>query len=104
MVNANGAPRRPSFPSPYRRRVLQSALGPQRVEAALDLDRRTHADVALEALAVVPHRLNDAVGPIVGQAEPAAEITLDAEQTADRRVVGLQHLIDVGLRHAELFG
>ena len=40
--------------SPDRRGVLQAALRPQLVEAALDPQRRAPADVALEALAVVP--------------------------------------------------
>src|SRR5262249_34089747 len=46
----SGAPAR----LPDRRGVLQAALGPQPVEPALDLERRAHAEVALEALAVVP--------------------------------------------------
>src|SRR5215471_14068333 len=36
------------------RRVLQAALGPQSVAAALDLERAAHAEMAVEALAVVP--------------------------------------------------
>src|SRR5882757_11300321 len=42
-----------------RRGVLQAALGPQLVEAALDLERRSHADVAVEAFAVVADLLHD---------------------------------------------
>src|SRR4051795_8813504 len=39
--------------------VLQTALYPERVKAALDLERRTLADVALEDFAVVAHVLDD---------------------------------------------
>src|SRR5215475_11227691 len=47
-----------------RRGVLQAALGPQPVEPSLDLERRAHAEVALEALAVVPDLLDDVVDPL----------------------------------------
>src|SRR6187399_675910 len=39
--------------SPNGRSILQAALRPQLVEAALDLERRALADIALEALAIV---------------------------------------------------
>jgi hypothetical protein len=45
--------------------VLQAALGPERVLAALDLQARALADVLLERLAVVAHVLDDPDGPIV---------------------------------------
>ena len=74
----------------------------KRVEAALDLDRRAHADVALERFAVVPDRLDDAIGPIVREAQALAEIALDAEQAADVGLGRFEHLVDIGLRDAEL--
>src|SRR5215831_12152284 len=46
--------------SPYRRGVLQAALGPQRVEATFDLQRRAFADVAVEHLAVIADMAHDA--------------------------------------------
>src|SRR5438270_9855688 len=71
----------------HRRCVHDAALGPQRVEAAGDLERRALADVALERLAVVTDVLDDAVDPVLGQAELLAERVLHAEQAADFRVV-----------------
>src|SRR5689334_15850812 len=44
--------------SANRRRVLQAAILPQGVLAALDLERRVLADVAVEDLAVVAHLLD----------------------------------------------
>ena len=40
--------------STERRRVLQASVGPQRVETPCEANRRVHADVSLEDLAVVP--------------------------------------------------
>jgi FAD binding domain len=48
-------------------RVHEAALAPERVDAALDLERRAHADIALEAVAIVPDLLHDLVGEVVGQ-------------------------------------
>src|ERR1700684_1097022 len=73
--------------SPDRRGGLPSALVPERVQAAGDLDRRAHAHVALENLAVIADVLDDAIGPIVGEAEALAETALDAEQPADPRII-----------------
>src|SRR5665213_1077890 len=41
--------------------VLQATLGPQRIQPPRDLERAVHADVALEALAVVTDLLDDVV-------------------------------------------
>src|SRR5215467_4476679 len=72
------------FPaSAHRRRVHDAALGPQRVQAARDLERRVLSDVALEHLAVVPDMLDDAVDPVLGEAELLAERVLRPEQAAD---------------------
>src|SRR6266508_6180335 len=80
---------------PNRRRVLQPALGPQRVLAAGDLERRALADIALEALAVVTNLLDDVVDPLLVDAERLAHARRRAEDTLDRRVLALQHLVDV---------
>src|SRR5262245_2643204 len=78
-----------------RRGVLQAALGPQRVLAAGDLERRALADVALEHLAVVTDLLDDVVDPLLVDAERLAHARRDAEDALDGRVVALQHLVDV---------
>src|SRR5262249_7760160 len=46
---------------PDRRGVLQAALGPQIVQAAVDFQHRAGTDVALEAFAVIPDLLDDVV-------------------------------------------
>jgi len=55
-----------------RRSVLQAALGPQRILAAGDLERRALADIALEHLAVVTDLLDDRVDPLLVDAERLA--------------------------------
>src|SRR5471032_2607092 len=79
-----------------RRGEQQAALGPQLVLAALELQRRAHADRALVALAVVPDLLDDVVGPVVADPHHLAELALDAQQAADFGVgrLGL-HLVDI---------
>ena len=59
----NAASRPVARRSADRRRVLEAALRPQRVEAAGDLERRARADIALEDLAVIADRLDDVVRP-----------------------------------------
>src|SRR4029453_6381 len=86
------------------RRVLQAALGPQRVLAALDLEGAAHADVAVEALAVVTDLLDDVVDPLLVDAERLAHAGRDAEDTLDRGILALQHLVDVLRRDAVLLG
>src|SRR5690242_21840801 len=95
---------------PDRHGVLQAAVLPQRIQAALDLERRPHADVALEALAVIADLLDDVVGPLLVDAERLAHPGRHAEQTLDAGIVALQHFVDVlrgdavllGLDHGEL--
>src|SRR5580658_4923205 len=76
--------------SAYRKPVLQAALGPQRVEAARYLERRTLADIALESVAVIADSLDDAISPIVAEPERRAKLALDTEKPADFRIGGLQ--------------
>src|ERR1700719_2417640 len=90
--------------SAERRPVLQAALGPQRVETAHDLQRRTLADVAFENFAVIADVLDDAIDPVVGEPERLAVLTLGAEHPPGLRIVGFQFVVDVGLGHAELLG
>src|SRR5208282_312945 len=74
--------------SANRRPVLQTALRPQCVEAAHDLQRRALADVALETFAVIADVLDDAVRPIVGEAERFTILALAAEQPPRFRIAG----------------
>src|SRR5579883_2845301 len=74
------------------------------LQAALDLQRRALADIALKAFAVIADRFDDAHGPIVGKPHAGAEFAFDAEQAADIRIVRLHHVVDILLGDAELFG
>ena len=81
---------------------MQAAFAPQRVQAARDLDGRALPHIALEDLPVVADMLDDAIGPVVGESEPFTEVPLDAQQAADRRIVGFKLLVDIGLRDARM--
>src|SRR5580693_7820008 len=78
------------------RRVLNAPLGPQRVEAARDPQRRTLADIAVEHLAVIAHQLDDAIDPVLAEPEPLAEIILGAEQALDLGILRFHLLVDIG--------
>src|SRR5581483_12394348 len=84
-----------SLPSTDRLGVLQAALGPQFVEAAVDLEDRACADIAVEALAVIADLLDDVDDPLLVDTKRLAHAGGDAEDALDRRVVALQHLVDV---------
>src|SRR5437764_3535529 len=58
--------------SAYRWGVLQTALAPQLVQAALDLERAARADIALEGFAVIPALLDDGVDPLLVDPERLA--------------------------------
>src|SRR5215470_17483856 len=87
-----------------RRRVLQAALGPQIVQAAVDFQHRAGTDVALEALAVVPDLLDDVVDPLLVDPQRLAHARCDAEDALDAGILALQHLVDVLRIDAVLFG
>src|SRR5690606_30192354 len=78
-----------------RHAVLQAALGPQRVDAAGDLERAARADIALEDLAVIAGRLDDLDHPVVVEAEIGADLGfgLGAEQAADVGAGAFLHLV-----------
>src|ERR1700728_5249262 len=84
--------------------VLQATLGPERVEPSYDLQRRALPDIAFENLAVIADVLDDAIDPIVGQAERLAVLTFRAEHAPRLRIVGFQLLIHIRLVHAKLLG
>src|SRR5215203_6755810 len=84
--------------------VLQAALRPERINAALDLQRRALADVALENLAVVADVLDDAHGPIVRQTDRLSELALGSDEALDLGIIRLRLLVVVRLRQAEFLG
>src|SRR5690242_6549859 len=84
--------------------VHQAALGPGGIEPALELQGTGLADIALEDLAVIAGRLDHQLHPFVVEPEPRAEVAGGAEQTLHGRRLRLRHLVDIGLRNAELFG
>src|SRR6188474_3533883 len=101
---AGGGAKRSSKMLADRRRVLQAALRPQLVQAALDLERAAGADMLVEALAVVPDLLDDVVDPLLVDPERLAHARRDTEDALDRRVLALQHLVDVLRRDAIFLG
>src|SRR5262249_16659324 len=99
--DARGALPRPYHRSPParksadRRCVLHASLGPERIEAASDLERRALPDIALEYFAIVADQLDDAIDPILGQSELLAEISFRAEHPLYFRIIGFHLLIKV---------
>src|ERR1700686_1579513 len=87
-----------------RRRVLDAALRPQRVDAAGDLQLRSRADIALKHLVIIAEMIDDVVGPIIGEADALAEGAVEAEQAANVLVLRAFHCIDIGLADPELLG
>src|SRR5689334_8514558 len=77
------------------RRVLDAAFVPQFIQATIDLERRTHPDVAFKRLAVVADLFDDANGPIFRQSELLAEIALGSDKALDLRIVRFQRLVDI---------
>src|SRR5467141_2120789 len=84
-----------------RRRVHQSALVPQAVQAALEAER---LEVRVEALAVIADLLHDLVGPPVVHAEQRAQVAARAGEALDRRARALRLRVDVPRAQAELLG
>src|SRR6185369_10181792 len=88
-----------------RRRVHQAALGPEVDDAARQPDRRLRPEVALEALAVVADLLDDAIRPLLVEAEELAGVFRDAEEALYRGILAARLLrVDVGLRESVLLG
>src|SRR5262245_27426844 len=93
----------PALPSADRRRVLDSALVPEVVQAARNVELGAGADIAVERFTVVADMLDDAHHPVLGEAELFAEVAVAAEHALEVRLVGLGHLVDVLLRNSSLF-
>src|SRR3974377_2160865 len=87
-----------------RRRVLDAALVPKPIEAAVDLQRRAFADIALEHLPVVTDSLHYPDGPVLGQSELLAEIAFCADKALDLWARGFHHFVHVLRRDSELLG
>src|ERR1700709_1150037 len=100
MLIAASAGRR----SADRRRVLNSALVPELIEAAGNAELRTSADVAVESFAIIADRLHDPGHPILGDTELFAEIAVGAEYPLELRLVRFGHLIDILLGNPEFLG
>src|SRR5262249_56548807 len=94
----------PRAVSAHGKPVLQTALGPQGVQAARNLQWRALPDVPLEDIAVIPDPLDDAVRPIIGEAERLPELALNTEQTAHIGRVGFEQRGDVLFGDAGFFG
>src|SRR6267378_3098722 len=84
-----------------RRRVHQSTLAPQAVQAALEAER---LEVRVEALAVIADLLHDLVGPLVVHAEQRAQVAARAGEALDRRVRAFCLRVDVLRVESELLG
>src|SRR5690606_21501307 len=84
--------------------VLQPALGPERVQSTLYLERGIRPDVTIEDLAIVSDRRDHLHHPVVGEAHIGAEIAVLAEKAAHIRIFGIDHLFDIGLGHAQFLG
>src|SRR3954462_4056101 len=90
--------------SPHGRCVLDTALGPEPVDAAADAQLRARSHITFEHFAVIADLLDDADDPVLAQAQLLAEVALDAQETPDLGLVGLQRLVDVLGGDAELLG
>src|SRR5687768_12944788 len=106
-----GRPRGPglSSPSAVGRGVHEAALGPQRVLAPLQRERRVDPDRAVVDLCVVADLLDDVDDEVGLEVEAWVEHSVvltagTAEEPEDVGVVALEHLIDVVARDAELLG
>src|SRR6516165_9912246 len=78
-----------------RRRVLDSPLAPEVVEAARDLELGAGADIAVKGFAVIADRLDDLGEPVLGQPKLLAEIAVGAEGAFQIRLVRFRHLVGV---------
>src|SRR5215831_7618027 len=84
------------------KRVLQAAV---RIEVVPAARQRERAEILVVVLAVVADHLDDAVGPVVVDAEELAVVVLEAEEAAHLGVGGRGlGLVDIRLGDAEDFG
>src|SRR5690554_1620793 len=90
--------------SANRRSVLNTPIGPQRIETPFDLQRRVHANIALEALTVIAYLLDDVVSPVSLKLHGFAIVAVLAQQASDIGILGVEHLIDILTGNAHFFG
>ncbi|KAG0919518.1 hypothetical protein G6F32_016106 [Rhizopus arrhizus] len=83
-----------------RRRIQQAALVPLRVQAAVQLQRRGRAQVAVPHFAVVAHGLDGVLRPAFAQAEALADARLHTQQAAHLRVGALRLAVGILRRDA----
>src|SRR6266542_5493348 len=72
--------------------VHQSASVPKFVDAAIETQWR---EVAVEALAVVPHLFDDVVSPAIVQPKHFAELAFGADEALDNGIIGFYLLINI---------
>src|SRR5205809_5361082 len=72
---------------PHWRRVLNAAFGPQPIDAATDTELGARSHIALEHFTVIADLSDNAHHPVLRQPELLAEITLNAQQAPDFRLV-----------------
>src|SRR5688572_6390626 len=77
------------------RHVQDAGFGPQRIEAAGDLEGRAVTQVAIVAFAVVPDLPDDVVDPFLVDPQRLAQARRHAEDALDRGMAALQHLVDI---------
>src|SRR5690606_3489995 len=77
--------------------VLQPALGPERVQSTLYLERGIGPDITIENLAIVSDRLDHLHHPVIGKAHIGAEIAVLPKKPPHIRIVGADHLIHICL-------
>ena len=87
-----------------RRGVHDSALGPQGIQTAFELQRRVDAHIAFENLGVVTDHLDDVVGPFFVQPQGLAVARVHAQEALNLGVVALQHVVHVLGGNAEILG
>src|SRR5215213_1510445 len=76
-----------------RYRIHQPAARPQIIRAAIQLERRLVADIALEDLAVIADRLDRVVGPFLIETEYLAQAGSRAQHPFSVGVVAVQLLV-----------
>src|SRR5829696_2240249 len=88
-----------------RQRVLEAALVPEVVQAARKAERLRAEELVID-LAVIADRLDRVERPRIVEAELSAEIALEPEEAAHRRVLGVAalDLIDIGLGDPKFLG
>ena len=74
------------------RRVLDAALRPQLVQAALNLERRAQPHIPFERLAIVADLFDEAHGPRRAPAELCAERAFGSAKPLALRMDGFQRL------------